>query len=508
MWTRVEDDAREETGKRCARGVDVPADSLVRFVKMHGLGNDFIIETYLDHPTWVESLEDSNVSCTDSSFLPTRLAQRAFFQRLCARCRGIGADQYIVVTRAVPPCDSPYHAEIEEGAVVVHVRMRVWNADGSRVDACGNATRCVAALLRRMRHVETKERDSFRRDVDEDEDEDVDLSVYVWTRAENVEPFRVAKCTFPRRGDWSEEESVKELDGRMVSVDMGVPLVLDASLCESIQLGQREIPWVRPHRVLPSAMLEPCTSTLSEPFSTSLPLSSVGWIDCDLRSALESHLGREGRGASVQTDHPEDRYHCTCDEDRFDSDAQCELDRFPRLSQLCSHICPSAGSSLMRSLSRAVCVSMGNPHCVLLLDTSDSMEEEDRLRCPFSTRSKEEEENDSVLSDAVIVSLGRLIESLDAVFPERTNVEFVVRRSEDHIRMRVWERGCGVTQACGTGACASAVAASLVYRTPDHIVVSLDGGVLSVFWKGLGTSLRMDGLASFVFSGEIQIPFF
>ena len=81
---------------------------------------------------------------------------------------------------------------------------------------------------------------------------------------------------------------------------------------------------------------------------------------------------------------------------------------------------------------RIHCVSMGNPHCVVFVDEPDTLE---------------------------LPLLGPLLEH-EAVFPNRTNVEFakVVRR--DHIRMRVWERGAGETLACGTGACATLVAAS------------------------------------------------
>jgi diaminopimelate epimerase len=101
------------------------------------------------------------------------------------------------------------------------------------------------------------------------------------------------------------------------------------------------------------------------------------------------------------------------------------------------------------------CLSMGNPHAVIFV--------EHELRAP-------------------VVS-GPLIEK-HAMFPKGTNVEFVRVESPDHVRMRVWERGSGETLACGTGACAAAVAAKLIHGASDKITVSLPGGDLLVEWSG------------------------
>ncbi|MDR2505890.1 MAG: diaminopimelate epimerase [Oscillospiraceae bacterium] len=122
------------------------------------------------------------------------------------------------------------------------------------------------------------------------------------------------------------------------------------------------------------------------------------------------------------------------------------------------------------------CVSMGNPHAVLFMDED-----------PFQMKAFE--------------IYGRMLEN-DDMFPERVNVEFVQRVSDTRIRMRVWERGSGETLACGTGACASVVAARLTGRTHgDKIRVSLRGGELEVDWRGDGTPVVMTGSATFVFDG-------
>ncbi|GHU73262.1 diaminopimelate epimerase [Clostridia bacterium] len=123
------------------------------------------------------------------------------------------------------------------------------------------------------------------------------------------------------------------------------------------------------------------------------------------------------------------------------------------------------------------CLSMGNPHAVLFV-------EED----PFTLKGFE--------------AYGKMLENHEW-FPERVNVEFVQRVSDSHIRMRVWERGSGETLACGTGACAAAVAAKRTGRVRgDSTKVTLRGGELSIAWPGMGQPVSMTGPAAFVFDGE------
>ena len=119
------------------------------------------------------------------------------------------------------------------------------------------------------------------------------------------------------------------------------------------------------------------------------------------------------------------------------------------------------------------CVSMGNPHAVIFLH-----------------------------EDVDAFDVGRYGPLLErhAAFPNRTNVEFAALVAPGRIRMRVWERGSGMTLACGTGACATAVAASLCGLTGERSTLVLDGGELDVEWSG-GT-VYMTGPAAFVFEGE------
>ena len=122
---------------------------------------------------------------------------------------------------------------------------------------------------------------------------------------------------------------------------------------------------------------------------------------------------------------------------------------------------------------RITCVSMGNPHCVIFTENVDSMD---------------------------LPAFGKPIEE-HPFFPRKTNVEFVQVMDRRNLRMRVWERGAGVTLACGTGTCATVVAAVLNNNTDRKVKVRLDGGELLVEWRE-DNHVYMTGPAVEVFRGE------
>lgn len=122
------------------------------------------------------------------------------------------------------------------------------------------------------------------------------------------------------------------------------------------------------------------------------------------------------------------------------------------------------------------CVSMGNPHCITYVD--DVMEID-------------------------INKIGPLFEN-DPLFPERVNAEFVKVINRDTLQMRVWERGSGETMACGTGACAVAVASILNGLCNDTVTVKLLGGDLQITWDRQENIVYMTGSATTVFTGEWQ----
>lgn len=123
------------------------------------------------------------------------------------------------------------------------------------------------------------------------------------------------------------------------------------------------------------------------------------------------------------------------------------------------------------------CVSMGNPHAVIFVDEVENF--------PVALYGPEIENHQ--------------------LFPERTNVEFIKVVSRKEIKMRVWERGTGETLACGTGACAAAVAACMKKLTESDVKVKLTGGELIIEWGGEGKRLYMTGPAEYSFTGEIEI---
>lgn len=131
-----------------------------------------------------------------------------------------------------------------------------------------------------------------------------------------------------------------------------------------------------------------------------------------------------------------------------------------------------------RSLFNVTCVNMGNPHCIVFLENVDDFD------VPY---------------------WGPYFEH-HTVFPERINTEFVSVIDKNHLRMRVWERGAGETMACGTGACAALVAASIIGKSENKAQLILNGGTLDIEWDKKTGHVMMSGPAEFVFEGEWPDP--
>ena len=126
-------------------------------------------------------------------------------------------------------------------------------------------------------------------------------------------------------------------------------------------------------------------------------------------------------------------------------------------------------------LNTATAVNMGNPHCVFFVDDAEAID---------------------------LPALGPEIEH-HPMFPERTNVEVATVTGPAHIRLRVWERGTGITQACGTGACATAVAAHRRGLTGRKVELDLDGGTLSVEWREDDDHVVLAGPTALSFTGVL-----
>ena len=127
---------------------------------------------------------------------------------------------------------------------------------------------------------------------------------------------------------------------------------------------------------------------------------------------------------------------------------------------------------------RGTFVSMGNPHFVIFVDD---------------------------ISGVDVEKYGKALE-YDPLFPERCNIEFAQVLDGGKIRTRVWERGSGITMACGTGACATAVAAAKTGRATRTSDIVMDGGTLHIEWSEADNHVYMTGLAAFAFEGEVEIP--
>ncbi len=135
-------------------------------------------------------------------------------------------------------------------------------------------------------------------------------------------------------------------------------------------------------------------------------------------------------------------------------------------------------------LASPVCTSIGNPHATFFVADADAVD---------------------------LAGLGPGLEH-DALFPERANIGVATVRDRARIRLRVWERGAGITRACGTGACAALVAANRRGLTGRHATVALDGGDLDILWRPDGEAgdghVIMTGPATLAFEGSVDAALF
>lgn len=152
-----------------------------------------------------------------------------------------------------------------------------------------------------------------------------------------------------------------------------------------------------------------------------------------------------------------------------------EWDRIPLAYAMDSAVLPLAWDEL----ANPAAVNVGNPHLVFFVDAID---------------------------EARLAELGPRIEH-DPAFPERINVNLAVVEKEDSIRLRTFERGAGLTLACGTGACATAVVAIMSRRATSPVTVRMKGGELVIRWAP-GEPIGMRGAATHVFDGEIDLAAF
>jgi len=310
----------------------------IDFIKMHGLGNDFILIDCISQKFPPERGGDSpRRACGEKSE-----QLKVLSRKLCHRRFGIGADQILLL----------YPSKIAD------FKMRIFNADGSEVEMCGNGIRCLAK--------------------------------YIWSRklskktALNIETR--AGIIQPRR------------KGKLVRVDMGEPVF-------------------EPERI--PVKIHPPQSPLNK---GGIKRGSSGIMHHASQAIIDYPLRIEDREFKI------------------------------------------------------TCVSMGNPHAVIVVDNVDGFP---------------------------VTYYGPLLE-MHELFPKRTNVEFIEILNPSEIKMRVWERGAGETTACGTGASAAAVAACIKGLTKKNVKAHLPGGDLFIEWAK-DNHVYMTGPAEEVFTGHVDI---
>jgi diaminopimelate epimerase len=291
----------------------------IQFTKMHGLGNDFVV---------IDNRE------TKLKRIP------ALAKKLCDRRFGIGADQLLLL----------------EHARTADFKMKIFNADSSEVEMCGNGIRCLGKYI--WDNVLGSLQDSFSRKYQ--------------SSVNQIAIETMAGILYIQKR------------GSQFKVDMGEPV------------------------------LEPSTI----PLKTSL-------IPKNLKNNIVKSYPLKVNGKTF----------------------------------------------------KITCVSMGNPHAVIVVKNVDN---------------------------APVESFGPLIQT-NKLFPNKTNVEFIQIIDKTNIKMRVWERGAGETMACGTGASAAAVASILLGHTNRKVNVHLPGGKLTIQWSPRDNHIYMTGNAVTVYDGTVEI---
>ncbi|RME18014.1 MAG: diaminopimelate epimerase [Alphaproteobacteria bacterium] len=149
----------------------------------------------------------------------------------------------------------------------------------------------------------------------------------------------------------------------------------------------------------------------------------------------------------------------------------------PQLAAAEQALAPGVDPDALPLDGRPMAVGMGNPHAIFFVEDAEAVD---------------------------VAGIGARIEH-DPIFPQRTNVEFAEVRGPDEIRMRVWERGAGITLACGSGACATAVAAARRGLTGRKVRIEVDGGWLTIDWREDG--VWMTGPTAHVFDAVLTDDF-
>ncbi|HTQ39246.1 MAG TPA: diaminopimelate epimerase [Pirellulales bacterium] len=331
----------------------------MRFTKMHGIGNDYVYVNCFAQPM-----------PADPAALAKKIADRHF---------GVGGDGLILIC----PSDK------------ADARMRMFNADGSEAEMCGNGVRCVAKYV-------------YDHGIAKKPTLKIETGRGVLTLNLEAAGGKVAK----------------------VRVDMGEPILEAAKI--PVELGGAS--------------------------------ASDSVIDYDLDLALDQLFAG---WKIVQREHPMRAA-------MFPRADQPKPIRYPGIKEEDMPLPKDPWTAICELDRRITCVSMGNPHVVLYCRN---------------------------VSEVPLEKVGHFLEQA-MIFPKKANIHFVELKSPFELTMRTWERGSGITLACGTGASAVCVAGVLTGRTGRKILAHLPGGDLELEWNETDNHVYMTGPATEVFSGE------
>ncbi|GAM20314.1 hypothetical protein SAMD00019534_034890, partial [Acytostelium subglobosum LB1] len=366
----------------------------IRFTKMHGAGNDFVL------------FKRNGKHHNDYGHEPLSLDELSYISKSIAnRKLGVGCDQVIIVTDAPSP-KSDYE-------------MLIYNQDGSVATMCGNGVRCFSKYITDNRIPSVYMMDGGN-NVDEVYEERMFQRVH--TLAGIIITYPLAQSTYGLT--------------KLIKVNMGSPLVLKTNAPPSLaSLSSPEPPTTTTTKEDNRVILTPITGQMY--YSKTINVLGMATTTCTSSST---------------------------------------------------------SSSAAITLFQCILVSMGNPHCVVFL--------EDNIKLGSLP-------TDTSLDTLDIADIGKKIEA-DPIFIDSCNVEFVTVCTNHlirKVRARVWERGTGETLACGTGACAVAVASILTGKcqVDETVSINMPGGELLIDWNQQEGKVYKTGPATTVFTSEIDI---
>ncbi|KAF2074814.1 hypothetical protein CYY_003878 [Polysphondylium violaceum] len=499
---------------------------LIKFCKMHGCCNDFVI-FHIDN---VRFENDNRI------YHPSIPLLQSIAQNVCHRSTGIGADQLLVLTPPPLNIDADY-------------QMLIFNADGSVAENCANGVTCISKFiidyqipLYRNNSMSNNNSSSNINNSNNTNinNPPVDNNNFPVNNNPELKPFFIKQQhQSPNQPHHSQQQPIKSINSLLDSpystfqptqfkiltiagiqhcltlpqhqqnnaktlwskVDMGNPLVF--SIYDTINTQQ----YHQQENETLAAIAAATQATTPTPTSSSVSSNSFSQSpsQSDTPSSIMSlspptissiptiptssrlNLNNNNSNSNMDNSNSNNNNNTTID----------QFQHFPifKLNQAAGTMDRMASSRVLTTESsiedysktiqfgthfiNSTLVSLGNPHCVLHLEN---------------------------VEEFPLEHYGKVIES-HPIFPQKTNVEFVEVKSMDLVRVRVWQRGCGITSSCGTGAAAALVSGVLRGVNSRRALIEMDGGILEAEWREDNNQIFISGPATTVFEGTIRLYF-